>query len=238
LSAPAGQGQAATPSPLQPSPAIVALALLGALGTFLVLPLFGTLSQRRIAREPVRTLDVDVIAPPPLVRMTSPPRPQQPRPEVPAPPETPPPPDAPAPREAPLPPIEPARLDLGYARADFALDFSPRPVRPGQAAPDEDAVLSLGAVDQAPRPRVKVEPVYPLDARRHALQGRVVAEFTVGADGRVRDATVVSAQPAEVFERAVLSALKQWRFEPARHRGKNVAVRVRSSFVFELEDEW
>jgi len=39
-------------------------------------------------------------------------------------------------------------------------------------------------------------------------------EITIGGDGDVTNARVVEATPPRVFDRAALTAVKRWKFEP------------------------
>ena len=91
------------------------------------------------------------------------------------------------------------------------------------AAPGDVASLPIAQADTPPAsaipaapPRVLhvQQPVYPDLAARRGIQGMVVLEFALGTDGRVRDARVVSADPAGVFDDSALAALRGWRFAP------------------------
>lgn len=64
------------------------------------------------------------------------------------------------------------------------------------------------------RPLSTPAPTYPIDALRASMQGEVQVEFTVSPDGSVSDARVVRADPPRVFDRAAVSAVRRWRFEP------------------------
>lgn len=57
-------------------------------------------------------------------------------------------------------------------------------------------------------------PRYPAEAARRQQSGQVQVEFTVGTDGSVTSARVVSATPPRVFDREALAAVKRWRFQP------------------------
>lgn len=80
-------------------------------------------------------------------------------------------------------------------------------------------------------------PQYPRRARVRGLQGSVAAEFTIGRDGRVKDVAVTDSSPAGVFDRAVIRALKDWRFEPMTRDGERVTRRVSKVFEFNIEGE-
>lgn len=69
--------------------------------------------------------------------------------------------------------------------------------------------------DTAPLPRLlkDVPPRYPIIALNRRIEGRVQVTFSIGADGTVSGARVVSATPESVFDKAALAAVAQWRFE-------------------------
>lgn len=70
----------------------------------------------------------------------------------------------------------------------------------------------------------RVTPVFPEQARKAGIDGVVILECTVGADGTVTDVRAVRSEPMGLTEAAV-EAVKQWRYEPARTAsGKPVAV--------------
>jgi TonB family protein len=62
------------------------------------------------------------------------------------------------------------------------------------------------------RVRSRVDPAYPVMAKRMNLAGRVKIEVTIAADGHVSGTRVIGGSPLLV--NAALDALKQWRFEP------------------------
>lgn len=57
-------------------------------------------------------------------------------------------------------------------------------------------------------------PAFPAEALRAAQSGEVQVEFTVAPDGSVAAARVVRSNPARVFDRAAVNAVKRWRFAP------------------------
>jgi TonB family protein len=89
---------------------------------------------------------------------------------------------------------------------------------PGDVASPPIAQADTPPASAAPATPPRVlhvqQPVYPDLAARRGIEGRVVLEFALGTDGRVRDARVVSADPAGVFDDSALAALRGWRFAP------------------------
>jgi protein TonB len=104
----------------------------------------------------------------------------------------------------------------------------------GQGISDNSG-MGLAVVDEKPRITRQIEPEYPEHARRARIGGRVVTRFLVTAEGRVTHASIVSAQPAGIFDKAVLEALDKWTFHPAQLKGKSVAAWVMLPVKFDLK---
>jgi protein TonB len=75
---------------------------------------------------------------------------------------------------------------------------------------------------------------YPADARRAGLTGWVQVEFVVNADGSVRTARAVEAQPKGVFEASAVLAAQRCKFKPKMADGKPVEQRGRRKWNFDL----
>lgn len=80
----------------------------------------------------------------------------------------------------------------------------------------------------------RLPPQYPPLAKRRHIEGFVDVEFTVDRQGRVKDPKIVAADPPDVFNRAVLRALRQWRFEPKEVNGQAVRIRAKQRIDFSL----
>ncbi len=81
-----------------------------------------------------------------------------------------------------------------------------------------------------------VEPRYPPAALRKSQQGWVELDFTVAADGSVKDVEVRGADPAGVFEEAAVKAVSQWRFSPLQRNGRPIEQRARLRMRFAFEE--
>jgi protein TonB len=98
-----------------------------------------------------------------------------------------------------------------------------------------ELALSAGLSDRAPLPLVRVEPQYPPAAARRGLEGWVRVQFTISTAGSVEDALVVDSSDS-VFERAALTAVSKWKYQPQMKDGKPVetsAIRVVLRFRME-----
>lgn len=78
----------------------------------------------------------------------------------------------------------------------------------------------------------KVEPTYPMDARLRRLSGPVILDATIGEDGSVKTVSVVSG--AALLANAAKSAVREWRFSPAKLDGKPIQSEKRITMVFRL----
>jgi protein TonB len=65
-------------------------------------------------------------------------------------------------------------------------------------------------------------PSYPTDMRATGKTGTVVLKVVILADGSVGDIQVMRGE--EPFVSAALSAVKTWKYEPARHQGQPITV--------------
>ncbi len=90
-----------------------------------------------------------------------------------------------------------------------------------------------GSGIEPPRLLHEVKPRYTEAARRAGVEGEVVLEVVVRADGTVGDIRVLRPLGAGLDERAV-EAVKQWRFAPGTRRGLPVDVVVEVSVEFRL----
>lgn len=72
-------------------------------------------------------------------------------------------------------------------------------------------------------PMHRQAPHYPHSAWLSCIEGHVVVEFTVDENGRVADPTINESEPPALFDRAAMSAIKQWTFLPRCIDGQPVA---------------
>lgn len=61
-------------------------------------------------------------------------------------------------------------------------------------------------------PMVRSEPEYPEIARRRGIEGSVLVQVAIDRAGTVSHAEVLQADPAGVFDDAVLRAVRRWRY--------------------------
>lgn len=94
------------------------------------------------------------------------------------------------------------------------------------------ATLMLAlAAHATPKVVKKVPPDFPSEASKKGIStGTVKAKLTIEADGKVSDVEIVESEPKRVFDRAVKTALMEWKFEPGEKGTHEVKL------VFKNED--
>jgi len=93
-----------------------------------------------------------------------------------------------------------------------------------------------GGSDRDAAPQVRIQPDYPIQARQKGIEGWVDVQFTVGADGSVRNPVVVNAEPKRIFDRAAIQAVKGWKYNPKIEDGRPVERRgLKVRIRFQLE---
>lgn len=125
-----------------------------------------------------------------------------------------------------------ARLAQGMPVNPPEVEAPPPP--PTVASPLPGTGFELGQVDTVPKLLASVRPVYPYNARRKGIEGWVKVRFLVTEQGRVERLSVLEAEPKGVFEDAVLSAVRQWRFTPGRIKNQPVPTWVVAPLKFAL----
>jgi protein TonB len=97
-----------------------------------------------------------------------------------------------------------------------------------------DGIAALGADCQKAVPLSTAAPEYPSVARKNDVRGQVRARFVVREDGSVTD-VVATSGPALLAEAAV-SAIRTWRFSPARCAGREVVSSEEARIPFSLRN--
>jgi len=189
---------------------------------FLVLPLIQAIGDRPIADTALTRVDTAELeapeAPPEPEIEEDEPEPEEPPPEL-------------------AEEVEPLSLDQleaamnasafggGTMSADWGLDLGSQL----QAAAAGD-LAGMGEFDQKPRILMRPAPSFPSKLKKRA-PATVRVKFIVDTNGRVQNPRVdTTTDPA--FNRAALEAVRQWKFEPATHKGQPVAYPMRVPITF------
>lgn len=102
-------------------------------------------------------------------------------------------------------------------------------------------VLSVSSLTAADVPAVRhaellkmAKPSYPSIARQAGIQGDVIVEVQVGADGKAKQARILKSD-SPVFNDAVLAAVMEAEYEPATMPTGTVTSWVKIPFQFKKQ---
>jgi protein TonB len=107
------------------------------------------------------------------------------------------------------------------------------PEAPPPPPPPPTAPVRVGGAIKQPNKLKNVPPVYPPIAQSARVQGVVIIEATIGADGKVKDAKVLRSIP--LLDQAALDAVKQWVFTPTLLNNVPVPVIMTVTVNFTLQ---
>ncbi len=128
-------------------------------------------------------------------------------------------------------------IPAGYAQigADEMLKGMMKPPQNPKPASTPGPVHKVGGGVSAPSLIHKVEPQYTEEARHANVEGTIVLDVVVAADGTPRDLKIVRSLRPDLDQKA-MEAVRQWRFQPGQKEGKPVAVAARIEVNFRLLD--
>ncbi|MGH9546429.1 MAG: TonB family protein [Terriglobales bacterium] len=117
----------------------------------------------------------------------------------------------------------PRIASTGAASSDLGKVLSASPALPKLGAPISQGV-SGGVLLH------KVQPVYPPEARRMHMEGSVVIDAMVTAQGQVDNLQLVSGNP--VLASAAMDAVRRWRYSPYLLNGNPIPKQTRITISF------
>ena len=105
------------------------------------------------------------------------------------------------------------------------------------------AILAAGCASSGGAPPLQwlegARPTYPAAARADGVEGHVVLEYRVTADGTVEAPRVVESSPPGVFDGVALAAVRSWRYRPFDDgSGPRAVEGVRSRLEFRLGEAY
>jgi protein TonB len=104
---------------------------------------------------------------------------------------------------------------------------------PGGTGSTIGAPLRVGGDVKAPILKERIEPVYPEPARKARMQGVVILEAIITANGSVSDVKVLkSVNP--LLDAAAERAVSHWTYRPATLNGRAVSVYLTVTVNFQL----
>ncbi|MGP8035171.1 MAG: TonB family protein [Steroidobacteraceae bacterium] len=103
-----------------------------------------------------------------------------------------------------------------------------------QAAQPKAASVDPASLAASLKPVKTVPPEYPQSALDHRVAGSVILGYTVDTKGGTRDVQVLQSTPPGTFDRAAVSAVRRWRYQPVLVNGAAVEVPTKTLVRFEL----
>ena len=104
------------------------------------------------------------------------------------------------------------------------------------AQPQRSADSSADAGEDVSYARM-APPSYPSEAAEAGQSGRVLLKVLVGTNGKPRQVEVEQASNPGVFDAAVIAAVTQWEFNPARRNDEAVETWVHVPICFSLDEQ-
>ena len=84
-------------------------------------------------------------------------------------------------------------------------------------------------------PIVRIDPQWPREALVEGIEGYVIVEVIIAADGSVASAVVIQSVPRRIFDRNVIRAVLKWKFKPRIINGVAVERRAIQRLDFSLD---
>lgn len=88
-----------------------------------------------------------------------------------------------------------------------------------------------------PPKRIVAPIVYPDEARRKGLEGRVLLKVTISDQGTVTATEIVKSSGYDILDNAAIDSVNQWRFSPAQKNGKAVTSIMTVPIQFKLAND-
>ncbi|MDO6488492.1 M56 family metallopeptidase [Colwellia sp. 4_MG-2023] len=98
----------------------------------------------------------------------------------------------------------------------------------------EDKVITIAPIRRNAKKLKSVNPIYPNIAKRKGIELEVEVNFTIDINGKVKNLQFINQQKVSYFKNSIRSAIRQWRFLPAKVNGKPVESQMSKVFAFSL----
>jgi RNA polymerase sigma factor (sigma-70 family) len=96
--------------------------------------------------------------------------------------------------------------------------------------------FDISDLDEKPKPTAQQAPDYPANLGAAGIEGSVIVEFGIDANGKVYGARAVESSRPE-FEAAAIAAVEKWQFDAGRKGGRLVNTRAQQRLDFKLAEK-
>ncbi len=143
--------------------------------------------------------------------------------------------DPPANKTEETPVVKTEETPIQGSETGSGITSEPAPV-PAAPPVREGDLIELGAATELPKQVKSVNPVYPSSAQRLGISGSITVNALIDEKGNVIDTAILKGIQDDMgLGKAAETAVKKWKFQPARKNG--VAVKVWKSFVIAFKPE-
>ena len=136
--------------------------------------------------------------------------------------------------QAPLPQLDSLLSGVDLGIKEFVVEDIASSAKSLLGDTSEGGILSESVVDVKPRVLSRRPVEYPRAAIKRGISGYVLVNLLINDIGEIEAARVLDAEPEGVFETFALKSLQNWRFAPAKYKGRAVKVWVKQRLRFDL----
>ncbi len=127
-------------------------------------------------------------------------------------------------------------LTLGMISETVTITAASLPAEPADASANQKVQpIRIGGNVHPPKLLRRVDPLYPVEARRQGIEGIVLVQAYVGLSGEVLDARVIKGQPP--LDDAAIEAVRQWQFTPFLLNGEPQLGITTVTLIFKLDKQ-
>lgn len=97
------------------------------------------------------------------------------------------------------------------------------------------SIVPISPVWQSAEQVKSVDPIYPRLAKRKGIEIEVKVNFTIDVDGQIKDIKFAKHNRVNYFKKSIRTAIRKWRFLPAKVDEKPVESKMAKVFSFSLQ---
>ncbi|HOK41300.1 MAG TPA: energy transducer TonB [bacterium] len=104
----------------------------------------------------------------------------------------------------------------------------------GISAFTQTGIFNESELENKPQIIYKIEPTYPIVAKKLGIEGYVVLQFIVNENGNVENIIILENSPSDIFNENTIIAVKQWKFIPGSFNNQKVKTNCQIKINFKL----